>query len=196
MGSAQYNPAALMAAASGDFENAIVASTPGGIEAQEKAGQTTLVACNAQLPKRINGATREQMVGLGFVFGEDVDELFVACKFPEGWRLRATDHAMHSDLLDANGSIRGLLFYKAAFYDRKADLTMVSRFHIGSDYAENDGDPRKTYVCDRQTGAREEVGECGQRDWSAMDALEAKARQKLDAERPGWRDAMAYWGQP
>ena len=72
------NSATLAAASRGDLANLLVASTPGGIERQEAAGQRMLVA-SAMLPKEIHGATREQLTALGFKFGADVDELFVTC---------------------------------------------------------------------------------------------------------------------
>lgn len=45
-----WNPAALDAAFSGDLENAVVAQTPGGIEAQEQRAQDDL-AQGQKLPK-------------------------------------------------------------------------------------------------------------------------------------------------
>lgn len=118
------NPAALAALAKGDLDNFAVAATPGGIEAQEAAGQAMLCA-SAQLPKELHGCTRESLEALGFKFGNDVDELFVTCTLPPGWKKQATDHSMHSDLLDDQGRKRAGIFYKAAFYDRRADLMWV-----------------------------------------------------------------------
>lgn len=123
------NLAALAAASRGDLANALVASTPGGIERQEAAGQRTLVD-SAMLPKEISGATREQLTALGFKFGADVDELFVTCELPPGWTTRGTDHSMHSDLLDEQGRKRAGIFYKAAFYDRRADMSMERRYRV------------------------------------------------------------------
>ena len=53
-GEQRMNPAALAAASRGDLANALIASTPGGIERQEAAGQRTLVE-SAMLPKEISG---------------------------------------------------------------------------------------------------------------------------------------------
>lgn len=116
------NPAALNAALKGDLENALVANTPGGIERQERAGQRTLCE-SAILPKELRGTTREELTALGFVFGTDVDELFVRCDLPAGWQKRGSDHSMHSDLVDDTGNVRAHIFYKAAFYDRRADMS-------------------------------------------------------------------------
>lgn len=119
----EITPAALSALADGDIENFRIAATPGGIEAQEKAGQAIT---NAQetLPKE---CPRAELEKLGFVFGEDYDELFVNVKFPEGWKKQATDHPMWSDLVDPSGKKRAAIFYKAAFYDRRADMHMVNK---------------------------------------------------------------------
>src|SRR5262245_36184498 len=120
-------PAALSALAKGDFENFIAASTPGGIEAQEKAGQAELVR-SAKLPKE--GYLRETAEALGIVFSGDIDDLFVAVTLPTGWRLQATDHSMHSDLLDEQGRRRAGVFYKAAFYDRAAHMSLCCAIRI------------------------------------------------------------------
>ena len=114
--------AARKALSEGDIENFIVAMTPGGIVAQEKRGQAQFVASDS-LPKEIEGITRPELVEIGFVFGEDIDELFVECRLPEGWSKRPTDHDMWSELLDGEGVQRAMIFYKAAFYDRRAQLT-------------------------------------------------------------------------
>ena len=75
-------PAALMAAARGDLANALVASTPGGIEAQEAAGQATFCA-NATLPK---DCPREALEKLGVKFGKNYDDLFVSVTLSFGWK--------------------------------------------------------------------------------------------------------------
>lgn len=116
----KMTPAAFAAAANGDLDNFFMAATPGGIEAQEAAGQATFVA-QESLPKRIMDITREQLEALGFQFGEDLDDLFVTARLPKGWKKEAApDHSMWSYLIDENGKRRASIFYKAAFYDRSA----------------------------------------------------------------------------
>ena len=111
------NPAAVSAAARGDLANAILAATPGGIEAQEAQGQRDLCASGQRLPKRMDRTAVEAM---GIKIGADADELFVYAELPEGWQIKPTDHSMWSDLVDAAGKKRAAIFFKAAFYDRKA----------------------------------------------------------------------------
>jgi hypothetical protein len=124
-------PAALVAALSGDVENFVVASTPGGIEAQEKRGQIEQ-SLDETLP--VDGtsteAQRKEFEALGFVFKMDRaaaqsqgrNELFVPVAFPKDWRKKPTEHSMWTDILDGEGNKRGSIFYKAAFYDRSAHV--------------------------------------------------------------------------
>lgn len=115
-----FNPAAVRAIAKGDIENAIVASKPGGIERQEAAGQAKAVQ-QQKLPIKGTFHNRPEWEALGFVFGErDSDGLFVNVTFPEGWKLKRTDHSMWTDLFDEAGKKRASMFYKAAFYDTDA----------------------------------------------------------------------------
>lgn len=128
----RMNPAALAAAARGDLHNALTAATPGGIEAQEKAGQALLVA-STNMPKEMR-PSREAFEKVGFKFGNEVDELFLSATLPAGWKRAATDHSMHSKILDEHGRERVAIFYKAAFYDRRADAGLVRRYQIGTIY--------------------------------------------------------------
>jgi hypothetical protein len=188
------NPAALSAAMRGDFENALIASTPGGIAAQEAAGQAELVANGARLPKIINrGAlTREQVTAAtGIVFGADADDLFVCVTLPTGWKLKATGHSMHSDLLDENGVKRAGVFYKAAFYDRNADMSFDCRYVAHNDYE----DPiSHITVRDGKTGAvLFTAPETAYRDFKASDASYETAQEWLAEHFPEHRDPLAYW---
>ena len=185
------NLAALGAASRGDLENFLVASTPGGIERQEAAGQRTLVA-SAMLPKEISGATREELTALGFKFGADVDDLFVQCELPPGWTKRGTDHSMHSDLLDEQGRKRAGIFYKAAFYDRKADMSMRRRYSV-SCYRDGGTDQmRRIDVMDGDEVVQA-FGEVRRDDYKGMDALKKKARAWLTEQHPAWEDPLACW---
>jgi hypothetical protein len=186
------NPAVLVAALSGDLANAVIASTPGGIEQQEAAGQAELVASGAKLPKDCYGLSREQITAeTGIVFHDDADDLFVNVTLPQGWKLKATEHSMHNDLLDENGAKRAGIFYKAAFYDRKAHMSFNRRYYWQCDYAE----PQSTVtVLDRKTGATlwaSEPFDC--RDYDAHRAHEAKASAWLEENFPQHGDKFAYW---
>jgi hypothetical protein len=188
------NPAALSAIARGGLANALVASTPGGIQRQEAQGQRDMIA-STHLPKEIRGATREQLEGIGFVFGADVDELFVNVTLPAGWTKNATDHSMWSDLKDEKGRKRGGIFYKAAFYDRRADMRLDCRYSV---QACGDGPgPNESSVQVMDGDALlKDFGVYNRRAdkyWELCEKLEAEARAWLDAEFPDNRNALAYW---
>lgn len=110
--------------------------SPGdAIIAQERAGQSSFVNSDT-LPREMSGATRRALETAGVVFGDPVpgDDLFVYVTLPEGWTRRSTSHDMHSDLLDEKGCKRASIFYKAAFYDRRADIRAINRFGVRMDY--------------------------------------------------------------
>ena len=95
--------------------------TPEKILEAEAAGQAELVERSNRLPRESN-LSRDYMKSLGIAFGDDVDELFVHVVLPEGWKIEPTGHSMWSNLMDADGEIRAEIFYKAAFYDRRAEI--------------------------------------------------------------------------
>jgi len=94
------------------------------IEDMEAQGQKQLVA-SVLFPTERNG----DFEALGFVFGDPLpdDPLFCNAEFPEGWRLVASDHSMWSEIVDETGARRGSVFYKAAFYDRRAFAQLDKR---------------------------------------------------------------------
>ena len=132
-------PAALSALGNGDIDNFMVAATPGGIEAQEAAGQKAL--CNAsELPRDFNCCKKEDFERMGIKFLsdpatlEDAKDIFVKVELPAGWKIVPTSHSMWSDLVDGKGRKRAAIFYKAAFYDRNAHISAVCRYAIESQY--------------------------------------------------------------
>jgi hypothetical protein len=104
---------------------------PGGsdraIEEQERAGQTQLVSSD-RLPTQLNAGTDADFEALGFVFGEPdpADPLFRPAQVPDGWTKEGADHDMGSYVVDQHGRRRVTVFYKAAFYDRRAHMTLHS----------------------------------------------------------------------
>jgi hypothetical protein len=94
-------------------------ANPQAIERQEKAGQASLAA-STQLP--IEGSEYETWAAVGIEFGAPTDKLFREASLPPGWKKVPTDHDMYTDLVDEFGRKRGSIFYKAAFYDRRAEL--------------------------------------------------------------------------
>ncbi|MFI5934745.1 hypothetical protein [Actinoplanes sp. NPDC051494] len=95
------------------------------IEEMESSGQTQLVNSD-RLPTRINHGAQADFEAVGFVFG-DIDKrdpLFRQVTLPAGWKRQGSDHAMWSYIVDKQGSKRVAIFYKAAFYDRDAFMSL------------------------------------------------------------------------
>lgn len=101
-------------------EATIIDAFPGAIEAQEARGQRQLVESSV-LPMDGDWDILE-MMGVKRLGPVSDDPLFVHVELPEGWRIRPTEHSMNSYLVDAEGQDRAHIFYKAAFYDRKAHI--------------------------------------------------------------------------
>lgn len=113
----------------------------GHIEAQEARGQQELVA-STDLPSDTRG-TDEAFIALGFSFGEPHahDPLFRPTTLPQGWTKTGTDHSMHSVIRDEQGRDRVGVFYKAAFYDRRADMTLFAPTHRLTELIWGNGEP-------------------------------------------------------
>lgn len=142
------------------------------IEEQERNGQAEIVHSDV-LPTKMGDRAAYEAVG--FTFGDPVegDDLFVHATLPAGWRREGTDHAMHSSIIDHLGRKRVGVFYKAAFYDRRADMRLVTVFEYAHDCLNlyGDGDP-KVPVLDDQWATKE----------AFADALESWAtREEADA---------------
>ena len=184
--------AALAAIAMGDFENFLVAARPGGIEAQEKAGQQQLVNSTNFPRELLHGCTVEQLEQLGFVFGAVVDDLFVSVTLPAGWVKVADDHYMWSHIYDEKGRKRVNVFYKAAFYDRSAHASLVTRYGVNA-YVES---PQSGYYSTVIVDGGVPIETLDTRlegDYKSTDAAYKLAHAYLDKHYPDWRDPMAYW---
>lgn len=97
--------------------------TPAAIEASEEQGQRDMIA-QCRLPTQMRGVTADELRARGFYLeGVADDPLFFAATLPDGWEFRAGSHAMWSTIHDETGAERFGVFYKAAFYDRKAWLS-------------------------------------------------------------------------
>ncbi|MGW4422591.1 hypothetical protein [Streptosporangium sp. NPDC004631] len=104
-------------------------SIPGAIEAQEAAGGAAMAAEDCEvIPTAIRGGTDADLIALGFVLGEvdPSDRLFRQATLPAGWKRRGGGHSMHTDITDELGRPRMAVFYKAAWYERKAFLSITT----------------------------------------------------------------------
>jgi len=97
------------------------------IEEMEAHGQRQFVNSD-RLPTEIGSGSVAEFEVLGFVFGEvdPGDALFRQATLPAGWKRDGSDHAMWSYILDEQGRKRVSIFYKAAFYDRCAFMSLIS----------------------------------------------------------------------
>ncbi|MCV7255300.1 hypothetical protein H7J86_24355 [Mycobacterium hackensackense] len=112
------------------FAGSVVLGTDAYITGMEAEGQRQLVNSD-KLPAE---ADWPEFEALGFVKGDPVpgDDLFVTATLPAGWKREGSDHAMWSHIVDERGIRRVGIFYKAAFYDRRADMSVT---RVGSEVA-------------------------------------------------------------
>ena len=169
------------------------------IENQEAAGQSDFINSTTLPTKIMTENGKEILEGFGIAFGEVVegDHMFQYATLPEGWTREGTEHSMHSDVLDEKGRKRIGVFYKAAFYDRKAHLWVNKRYSYTQDY-------------DRQGECQEiveQITDCGEiiheteplalggdeKRWEVSDRSIKVAITWLDEHYPGWNDPAAYW---
>lgn len=106
----------------------------------EAAGQRQLVQ-SQDLPTRM-GAQAEYEA-LGFTFGDPhpSDPMFRPATLPAGWKREGSDHAMWSYIVDELGRRRVAIFYKAAFYDRDAFMSLNTVFGYVSEVGYTFGTP-------------------------------------------------------
>lgn len=172
------------------------------IEASEARGQEELVRSEV-LPSRMSFADRKALVASGVVFGDQVDGdlLFIHVTLPPGWEKRGTSHAMWSDLIDEKGRKRAAIFYKAAFYDRKAELRALCRHRIESVWPEAGSDLEKAFARRFHVMVDDQVlfdtgwhTPPADRNWETPGHDAATAW--LNEHRPGWQDPARYWDEP
>lgn len=191
-------PAALKALTSGQRENFIAAMTPGGIEAQEKAGQIEQSFAET-LPIDLHGYGKD-FEALGFVLGLKVDDCFQQAQWPKGWRKKPTDHSMWTEILDDKGRKRGMIFYKAAFYDRSAHAHLSPRFRVACDYGDK---VQAVFIEDACGVVSERLDGMPSPDWSkrteadyrkkVIDDAKATLKAWLIKNFPKFESVTAYW---
>lgn len=135
--------------------------------------------------------------------------------------MNPTEHSMWSKLIDSDGLERASVFYKAAFYDRNAHITVNQRFSIAVDYPDNwkaggpyfgkvlDGGSevwRSKALCDDdrlRAAENDKAAMAALRDdlgWDVVDKLRGSdmardaAAEWLKARRPDHEKTEAYWG--
>lgn len=186
----------------------VFGGSSGAIEAQEARGQRELAQSN-QLPRigLLVGYTNYgeppegtpellpawKAIGVSLV-ALGSDKLFADVALPKGWKIKPTSHSMWSDLVDAKGRKRAGIFYKAAFYDRGAHMSLNRRYGVGGDYGKDD-----TYaatVTDGGTKAIFTTKAVPGRDYEATEAVRREAAAWLAENYPRADDVLAYWDEP
>ena len=125
-----YPLASFIAALNGDRVHASMTSSD--IEASESAGQKMMID-STQIPKDGDWELLKSWE-IGII--GDADDLFYNAQLPIGWELRSNGHALNTDLIDDLGRKRAALFYKAAFYDRRAEFFAIrDRFVVGQNWS-------------------------------------------------------------
>lgn len=200
--------AAIKALQDGDEENFEVAIMPGGIERQEATGNRDFVA-NSTLPK-CTGKDKEYLEQMGVVFGEDADDLFVSVQLPDGWSKGHAEDSRGSYLLDDKGNRRASIFYKAAFYDRYANISLTRRYSartqpVGGYKGDHKSREWESIALDQgkeiwhsvRIRPKPEYSEDTRFEWlawqDAKKALGGLAVEWLDKNKPDWRSPLAYW---
>lgn len=175
------------------------------VEHMEREGHEESIR-RGLIPKKMHPA-KEEWEKIGFIFKEIDDDLMYAVTLPSGWSRRMTEHDMYSNLIDANGLLRGTMFYKASFYDRSCDITLLPRYKIT--YKQDDLG-NGTYLRTVYFGNENEViyvaGEVVGRYDADMDeyekireqteALKSKAELYALENYPDYDNEFAYWDLP
>ena len=170
-----------------------------GIEDMEKRGQTQLVA-SAVLPTD-TGGTDAEFEALGFTFGAQVpgDPLFRDATIPAGWSKDATDHSMGSVIKDERGIARVSIFYKAAYYDRKADMHIMNvGYRFTTEWIYGDDTPEFNplltddellSILKSAVSSLQEIEDCPQvyeKNRPRVESLLAAVKSKLSARGSEW----------
>lgn len=97
------------------------------IENMEAAGQRELLGSEV-IPTRVLHSTEDDLTAAGFGLGDPVqgDPLFRRAALPKSWKREGSEHAMWSFIVDDLGRRRCSIFYKAAFYDRDAHISLTT----------------------------------------------------------------------
>ena len=169
---------------------AMAVGTDAMITRQEAQGQRDLVN-SAVLPR--DGI--EQAAQMGVEVGEPVDDLFVSVVLPAGWRKVATSHSMWSDLLDDQGRKRAAIFYKAAFYDRSAHMSVCRAINVTRRYSDDDQVSMAVVRGDVVLFETESIDRSvmGKDYFDLINTHEQAATAWADTHYPNWRDVGAYW---
>lgn len=149
--------------------------------------------------------TKQYYEKIGIKILEAYDDLFWNVELPEGWDIKATEHAMWNDLLDDKGRRRASFFYKSSFYDRDAFINFGIRYHVGVDHIADPNEPYETWKQSDLQGTvkdGEEVIFCTRcikpsEDWREDEKNREELKKELEdymkENYPDYQNIFAYW---
>lgn len=184
-----------------NIENMVTAQRMGydGILAQEAAGSAELVDAD-ELPRQMSDECKAALIQAGVVFPdkECEDKLFVYAILPKDWKKKVPnkEDPRGIALQDQHGRMRAGIFYKAAFYDRKASMYICRRYTIACDYDRMDKMKQIVVQVKDHNGSvlfETAAKEKGEKYWEDQEALEKVAKAWVDEHYPDWQNPSAYW---
>jgi hypothetical protein len=195
----KFNPESFMA-------ETLTRGTGDAIIASESRGQQQLVNSTLLPTQGTEDPARWETMGIALGAVLPGDPLFREAKLPPGWSKQPTEHSMWSDLVDDRGRVRAHIFYKAAFYDRRADIRLAGRFQI--EMAPAVGDNWDGPLCYRVLDGKHEIYRSGsferpsdsadRSDWVEYGLEVDRARDSggewlAEHGYPDWQNPLAYW---
>ncbi len=178
-----------------------IGSGGSGILAQEADGQRSFVGSET-LPtdmgqfRGINVKGILETAGVKFFGPVEDDKMFQYVELPQGWKKVPTDHSMWSKLVDYKGRERAAIFYKAAFYDRSAHMSLSCRFGVSFDY--NLFDSEYIGVSSVTDGGKvihttKPIPRGDKKSYDVSNEANALAVKWLNKKYPDWQNPGAYW---
>ena len=177
----------------------------GASESVQKANQSRTML-KTELPKDMR-PSKEDFEKLGFKFKEIGDPVLYGTELPNGWKI-SFDGGYWSRIVDSNGFERGNIFYKGALYDRSGYMTLISRYHISTEYApgqenlsDDDDAEEMIFLEDPSDGSKIKILGQAKRYKSkrSFEKSEQFSRLMKEAEAwieekvPNWDDPTKYW---
>lgn len=158
------------------------------IEMQEEQGSKEFCS-NETLPIKMGEGDKEVLEAWGIQFLGEVpgDSLFQYVVLPNGWK-KESESSYWTNLLDDKGRTRALIFYKAAFYDRRSHLNVVSKFRLKECYPKGCTNWNEGYY--EVTFGDEVIFTTNIKD---CEEARKDAKDWLDTNYPDWRDKSNYW---
>ena len=173
-----------------------------GILAWEAQGQRSFVGSDTlptDMGRHSDYDTKAilEAAGVKFLGVVEGDDMFQYVELPKEWKKAATDHSMWSKLVDDKGRERASIFYKAAFYDRSAHMSLSCRFGVSFDYARFDKE--NIGVANVTDGGKvihtiEPITvNDDEKRYDVNDKANKVAVEWLDKNHADWRNPGAYW---